>query len=179
MGENGMSWYPEALMKYAVFEGRARRREYWYFILFTSIIGIILNAADMATGTIYNREDIGLFGGIFGLAVFIPSITVTVRRLHDTDRSGWWSLIAFIPSIGLIILRTDRSDWWSLIAFIPLLIGSIILLVFTVQEGTQGENRYGGDPKRIELGNELKVELGNEPNSVNSDSDSRNDQFLR
>ena len=119
-----MEWYLEALKKYAVFEGRARRKEYWYFFLFYLIISFILGIIDAVTGTYSREAGMGLLGGIFALAMFIPSLAVSVRRLHDTDRSGWWLLIGFIP-----------------------LIGAIVLLVFMVQRSNPGQNQYGAIPK--------------------------------
>jgi uncharacterized membrane protein YhaH (DUF805 family) len=113
-----LSWYLEALKKYAVFGGRSRRMEYWYFVLFNIIVSIVLGAIDALLGTL------GLLSGLYGLAILIPSLAVTVRRLHDIDRSGWWILIALVP-----------------------LIGTIVLLVFALLEGTPGTNRYGLNPK--------------------------------
>ena len=123
-----MSWFVEALKKYAVFSGRSRRKEYWYFILFAAIISIVLNIIDLLIGTYHRTTGVGLLSTIFSLAVLIPSIAVTVRRLHDTDRSGWWVLISLVPFIG-----------W------------LVLLVFTVQESTPGSNRYGPNPKSASL----------------------------
>lgn len=119
-----MNWYLEVLKKYAVFNGRARREEYWYFLLFNIIISIVLKGIDNVIGGSSAEAGIGLLGGIYSLVVLIPSIAVSVRRLHDTDRSGWWLLIALIP-----------------------LIGAIVLLVFMVQDSKPGENQYGPNPK--------------------------------
>jgi uncharacterized membrane protein YhaH (DUF805 family) len=119
-----MNWYLEVLKKYAVFRGRARRKEYWYFALFNFIIGFALAAFDASTGSFSAEEGVGLLGGIYGLAVLIPATAVSVRRLHDTGRSGWWLLIAVVP-----------------------LIGAIVLLVFTVQDSKFGRNQYGASPK--------------------------------
>lgn len=80
--------------KYATFEGRARRSEYWWFVLFNLIVAVILNVISPN----------GLLGGIWSLATLLPSLAVGARRLHDIDRSGWWLLIGFIPVIGLIVL---------------------------------------------------------------------------
>lgn len=119
-----MNWYLEVLKKYAIFNGRACRSEYWYFFLFNILISILLTFIDGATGT-YNAETgVGLLGGLYSLAVIIPGIAVSIRRLHDTDRSGWWLLIALIP-----------------------IIGAIVLLVFMAQNTKQGENRFGSQPK--------------------------------
>ncbi|WP_432947392.1 DUF805 domain-containing protein [Kribbella sp. CA-253562] len=120
-----MHWYLDVLKKYVVFSGRARRKEFWMFTLFNVIISIVLSAIDRMIGT--DSSGTGLLGGIYSLLVLLPSLAVTVRRLHDTDRSGWWILIGLIPIIG-----------W------------IVLLVFEVQEGTAGDNSHGPDPKAQE-----------------------------
>jgi len=119
-----MNWYLDVLKKYAVFNGRARRKEYWYFNLFNILISIVLAVIDGVAGTFSAEAGMGLLSGIYALAVLIPIMAVSVRRFHDTDRSGWWLLIALIPLIGVIVL-----------------------LVFTVQDGKPGENQYGSDPK--------------------------------
>ena len=119
-----MLWYLLVLKKYAVFSGRSSRKEFWYFSLFNFLIVIVLAVADVMTGTFDAEIGIGLLGGIYTIAVLIPGIAVSVRRLHDTDRSGWWLLIAFIP-----------------------LIGAIVLLVFWAQDSQPGENQYGSNPK--------------------------------
>lgn len=98
--------------------------EYWYFVLFNILASIVLGAIDGLLGTSGSGMGAGLLSGIYGLAVLIPSLAVTVRRLHDTDRSGWWILIVLVP-----------------------LIGTIVLLVFALLEGTPGSNRYGPNPK--------------------------------
>ena len=99
-----MNWYLDVLRKYAVFRGRARRREYWLFFLVSTIIFVGLSIIDVATGTFSPSVGIGLLGGLYSLATLIPGIAVTVRRLHDTDRSGWWLLIGVIPVIGALAL---------------------------------------------------------------------------
>ena len=119
-----MSWYLEVLKKYAVFGGRARRKEYWYFVLFNLIISIILAVVDNVTGSFSAEVGMGLLGGLYMLAVLIPGIAVSVRRLHDTDRSGWWLLIILVP-----------------------LIGAIVLIIFMVLDSTPGANQYGPNPK--------------------------------
>src|SRR5437899_1593476 len=96
--ERLMHWYLEALKKYAVFSGRARRKEYWMFFLFNLIIGLVLGVIEGVAG------GPGVLESLYGLAVLIPGIAVSVRRLHDTNRSGWWLLIGLIPLIGVIVL---------------------------------------------------------------------------
>src|SRR5918995_7161300 len=116
MGGFELSWYLQALMKYAVFSGRSRRMEYWYFVLFNIIVSIVLAGIDgLLLGTLGSGMGVGLLSAIYGLAILIPSLAVSVRRLHDIDRSGWWILIGLVP-----------------------LIGTIVLLVFALLEGTRG-----------------------------------------
>jgi uncharacterized membrane protein YhaH (DUF805 family) len=119
-----MNWYLEVLKKYAEFNGRARRKEYWIFFLISTVISIILAVIDSFAGTISEEAGLGLLSGIYALAVLIPGLSVTVRRLHDTDRSGWWILIGLIP-----------------------IIGGIALLIFMVLDSTPGGNQYGPNPK--------------------------------
>ena len=119
-----MNWYLEVLKKYAVFSGRARRKEYWFFVLFNLIISLVLTFIDSALGTLNEETGYGLLSGVYSLAVLIPSLAVAVRRLHDTGRTGWWLLIGLIPLIGLIVL-----------------------LIFFVQDSKPGENEYGPNPK--------------------------------
>jgi uncharacterized membrane protein YhaH (DUF805 family) len=121
-----MNWYLEVLKKYAVFNGRARRKEYWYFFLFNMLISIVLGIVDVMVGSFDPEAGIGLLGGVYMLAVLIPGIAVTVRRLHDTGRTGWWFLIVFVP-----------------------LIGAIVLLIFMVLDSEAGDNEYGQNPKSI------------------------------
>ena len=104
--------------KYATFGGRASRSEYWYFTLFAWLVAI---AALILDGALFNSPG-GAFYAIVTLANLIPSIAVSVRRLHDTDRSGWWWLIMFVPLIGIILL-----------------------LIWYCSRGTQGANRFGED----------------------------------
>lgn len=123
-----MDWYLEVLRKYAVFTGRARRKEYWFFILFNIIVSIVLGFADGLMGTFSLDAGIGLLGGLYSLAVLLPSIAVSVRRLHDIGRSGWWLLIALIP-----------------------IIGAIVLIVFFVLDSNADENEFGANPKALTL----------------------------
>jgi uncharacterized membrane protein YhaH (DUF805 family) len=121
-----MNWYLDVLRKYAEFGGRAKRKEYWMFILFNAIFFLILMFIDRMLGTFSVEGGIGLLSGLYLLAVLIPSIAVTVRRLHDTGRSGWWILIELIPFVG-----------------------PIILLVFLLQDSTPGYNQHGPNPKGV------------------------------
>lgn len=113
-----MDWYKEVVLnRYAQFSGRAHRSEYWMFFL----VNLLIYAG---LGTVEGLLGIGsFFSGLYGLAVFIPSLAVAVRRLHDTGRSGWWVLLALIPVLGVIAL-----------------------LVLLALEGEPGPNAYGAPP---------------------------------
>ncbi|MFC4020789.1 DUF805 domain-containing protein [Micromonospora sp. GCM10011542] len=114
------------LSQYAGFGGRARRSEYWWFFLFTLILSGVAAVLDGALGTDIGSDpsSTGVIGIIVSLALLLPGLAVAVRRLHDTDHSGWWLLIGLVP-----------------------LVGGIVLLVFFAKDGTRGGNRYGADPK--------------------------------
>lgn len=105
-----MNWYLEVLKKYAVFQGRARRKEYWMFFLFNVIIAFVL-------GFVSGMLRTPILSYLYALAVLVPGIAVGVRRMHDTDHSGWWLLVPFVN------------------------------LVFACIEGTPGPNRFGPNPK--------------------------------
>lgn len=120
--------------KYATFDGRAARSEYWWFVLFSILAAIAVSIVERALGIgyggfmhgggrfsmVYNG---GILSTLWSLANFLPTLALAVRRLHDTDRSGWWLLIAFVP-----------------------LVGAIVLFVFFCTRGTSGPNRFGPDP---------------------------------
>ena len=92
-----MQYFLDALNKYADFSGKASRKEYWMFVLLYLLIYVGLAIVESFVGTL-------LLSLIFSLGLFIPSISIAGRRLHDTNRSGWWQLIALIPLIGIIVL---------------------------------------------------------------------------
>ena len=115
--------------RFADFKGRSRRAEYWYVQVFLVVTNLAVAGIDLAL----MDGDVDRFianggGGIVGLiwifATIVPALAVLVRRLHDTGKTGWWALVGFIP-----------------------LVGSIVLLVFTVTDSSPGENKYGTSPK--------------------------------
>ena len=118
-----IDWAMRPLKKYTDFSGRAPRAEYWWFYLLTVVAYLIALILDSLIGTGAAFASTGIIMLLIILGLLIPSLAAGVRRLHDTDRSGWWLLIAFIP-----------------------LVGAIVLLVFFVLEGTKGDNRFGPDP---------------------------------
>lgn len=107
--------------KYATFEGRARRAEYWWWTLSILIASFIFGGIDLIFFGV--PEIIGPTSGLFSLATFLPGLAVWVRRLHDVNRSAWWVLLIFVP-----------------------IIGGLVLLYWAVKRGTAGANRFGPDP---------------------------------
>lgn len=119
-----MNWYLKALRQYADFSGRARRREYWTFALYNFIFLLMAWLLDIALGTASGGQGPGIFYFLYIVAVFVPSLAVGVRRMHDLGKSGWTLLLAFIPFVG-----------------------GIIIFIFTVMEGESRPNKWGPDPK--------------------------------
>ena len=116
-----MYWYINALTKkYFCFTGRARREEFWMFVLFNLLASILAGMVDGILGTAF-------LGVTYAVLTIIPGVAVSVRRLHDTNRTGWWYLILLLPLIGLIVF-----------------------LIFAILEGTSGDNDYGEDAKLID-----------------------------
>ena len=109
--------------KYVDFKGRARRSEYWFFTLFTLLVSLILGFAEGYLG-IFPNTDQSILANIFALIVLMPAIAVGVRRLHDTNHSGWWILLSFV-----------------------IIIGWIVLLIWYCKNSDEGDNRFGSNPK--------------------------------
>ena len=116
-------WKRVVLENYTNFTGRARRAEFWWYFLANLIITVVLNIIDAAIGSGSGFYG-GILTGIYGLAVLLPGLAVGIRRLHDTDKNGWWLLLVFIPIAGLIVL-----------------------IVFWATDGTRGTNQYGVSEK--------------------------------
>jgi uncharacterized membrane protein YhaH (DUF805 family) len=112
-----MDWYVKVMKQYVDFRGRARRKEYWMFVLINLLIAIAIGIVDAMIG-------FGILGFVYAVAVFLPSIAVTVRRLHDSGRTGWWILIGLVPFVGILVI-----------------------LVFMVLDSQPGDNAYGPNPK--------------------------------
>jgi uncharacterized membrane protein YhaH (DUF805 family) len=117
--EISMDWYLMALKKYADFKGRSQRKEYWMFTLFNLLAFFVLSVAGGMLG-----DQAELLTGIYSLGVLLPSVAVTVRRLHDIGRSGWWALLMVVPVVG-----------------------ALILVIFALQDSQAEENEYGPNPK--------------------------------
>ena len=184
----------QPLVKYVQFEGRSRRSEFWYWVLFRILLGMALGAiAGVVLVPVFmelaahpkmdDSHAIGLMSRMFsiyplytlvGLGLFLPTLAVTVRRLHDINRSGWWVLLPVGAFIGGMILfmvvcgvtafniastnghATDGQNLAAVVTVflsifgcvaLPVLIADVVMLIFFVTEGTKGPNRFGEDPK--------------------------------
>ena len=116
-----MNYYIEVLKKYAVFSGRARRKEFWMFCLFNLLIAFAISFV----ATLISSPSVGnLLGMFYSLVILLPGLAVSARRLHDTGKSAWWLLVFLIPFVGLIIF-----------------------VVLMVADSTPGVNKYGPNPK--------------------------------
>jgi uncharacterized membrane protein YhaH (DUF805 family) len=115
------------LHQYATFGGRARRAEYWWFVLFTMLVSLVASIIDAVMGTTM-QSGVGFVGAVASLALLLPSLAVAVRRLHDTDRSGWWVLAFLIPIAGFVL--------W---------------LVFMLSDSNPQPNRFGPSPKQFNV----------------------------
>ncbi len=116
-----MGWYFTVLRKYAVLAGRARRNEFWMFVLISAVVVLVLGFVNGLMGA-----DVPALPLAYTLAVVLPGLAVTVRRLHDTDRSGWWLLILLVP-----------------------IVGAIVFLVFMATPGGETANRFGASLKAV------------------------------
>jgi len=134
-----MKWFLDGLGKYAVFQGRSRRKEYWYFVLFVFLITILLTALDVLFGTYSHRYEMGLFATIFSVVTFVPWVALSVRRLHDIGYSGQW-LWTLLIAVGLMAVDLTIG----LVIFFVL---SIAFMVAALVDSDSGANRYGPSPK--------------------------------
>jgi uncharacterized membrane protein YhaH (DUF805 family) len=158
------------LKRYVDFRGRSRRKEFWMWLLFVVIVEIVLMVLDGALGlggrgvtgsTVNGAGRVGAFAhasggvlsGLFALAVLIPNLAVQVRRLHDLDRTGWWIVLpAFLYILGMILLFAGAAGGGGALGIVGGIlmfggfIAAIVLLVWFCLPGTDGPNRFGGDP---------------------------------
>lgn len=115
-----MNGYTTAMRRYAEFSGRSSRAEFWQFVLVIVAVSIVANLLDVLVFGMPGGESVGLLGGIVSLVHIVPGLAVSVRRLHDIDRTGWWVLLGLVPIVGFIVL-----------------------VVFYATPGMRGGNRYG------------------------------------
>ena len=176
-GTKPMMPFPEAikscLRQYVGFRGRATRAEYWWWALGTTVVSILLSIID---GVLFGFEDdIQIFSSLFGLAVLLPGLAVTARRLHDIGRSGWWQLvwivagilgaipfiIGMVASLGSMFILSGGGGDFNMAAIAPLIIGLLIsaaiwvglavwIIWWMVKQGQAGPNTHGPDPRALD-----------------------------
>jgi uncharacterized membrane protein YhaH (DUF805 family) len=149
-----IDWAQRPIQRYAEFSGRAPRAEYWWFTLALVVAYIVVSIVESIIGIDKTVGPYGYLSVLLMLGTLVPSIAVGIRRLHDTNRSGWWLLIAIVPYLilafaagaaiasGSMMALAGATMLLGLLAFA----GGIALLVFMVLPGTKGDNRYGADP---------------------------------
>lgn len=162
-----MEWMILPLKRYAQFNGRSTRREFWMWVVFLIIVSIVLSIVDGvlglggsnslthtslagpdASGFSYGAATRGgWLTGLFSLAVLVPNIAVSVRRLHDINRSGWWILMPLAPyALGFILMASVHTFIVAGLMMFLGFVGAIVLLVWYCLRGTPGPNRFGPDP---------------------------------
>ena len=161
------------IRKYADFTGRATRAEFWWWVLATTIVSMAFSAVDSFINAVTSSYFFSPLSSIFGLAILLPNLAVTARRLHDTGKSGWWQLVwvvvailAIVPAImgviaglaGFFSGGQGWDNWWSNLSWIPIVVGVLVTfliwlgifiwwLVWMVKQGQSGSNHYGPDPR--------------------------------
>lgn len=142
----------DPLRRFLDFEGRSTRKEFWLFYLFFIVSYIVLSIIDILLDLYSDEAEIGFISGVYTLIMFIPLLSVQIRRLHDIDRTGFWILISIIP-----------------------IIGAIVLLIFMCLKGSEGENRFGP-----ENGQDLDFDARfNTESNLDEDSDSDSSNRLK
>ncbi len=148
-----IDWAKRPLQKYADFSGRAPRAEYWWYSLAMVVAAVIISIIESILGLDQMFAGYGPVSLLFLLALIVPGLAVTVRRLHDTNRSGWWVLLPIVPYVlvavvagGAIASGSTAGLGAAGLLGLVALVCAIVLLVFMVLPGTRGDNRYGADP---------------------------------
>jgi uncharacterized membrane protein YhaH (DUF805 family) len=126
--------------KYAAFDGRAGRAEFWYFWLFLLLGSLIAAGLDAAI------RGSGVLSALFSLATILPQLAVTARRLHDTGRSGWWQAAYLVPAAVLGFASASEATLLTALSGIALLVLLVLLLLWLIRRGDAGPNRFGPDP---------------------------------
>ena len=145
-----VDWAKRPIQKYADFTGRASRPEYWWYTLAVVVVALVISLIENLLGLDKMVGPYGPLSLIMLVGLLLPGLAVTVRRLHDTNRSGWWILIAVVPYAILGVMMGMAASSGSMTGLasaglfgIVALIGGVVLLVFMILAGTPGDNQYG------------------------------------
>jgi uncharacterized membrane protein YhaH (DUF805 family) len=163
-----MTLFLQPFARYADFNGRARRAEYWQWFLFQMAVGFVLGILRITAGA--SGSSVVLLNALFSLAVFLPSLAVTVRRLHDSNRTGWWVLFpSAVAALMMVVFfavagpglaeqfkpgatpdfaaAASGIGSFMTLVILPTLLAGLVFFIFMVLPGTTGANRFGNDPK--------------------------------
>ena len=157
-----MKWFIKGIRNYVNVSGRARRAEYWNFVLFATIFTVVFYLVDLLLfgADVLSGSKLSIFSTLFSLFIFLPNLAVSVRRLHDTDRSGkklmWYYIVVVawvvLAILCLVIFMANIPDLLGVImglGFLGILVWAIFFLVWFCTPGTPGDNKYGPDPKAV------------------------------
>lgn len=150
-----IDWAKRPIEKYADFSGRAGRPEYWWFVLALVVAYLVVSIVESMVGIDKSVGPYGPISLLLMVGTLLPSLAAGARRLHDTNRTGWWLLIAMVPYaiLALVgIMAMAGAGALGLVAMVGMLgivalIGAVVLLIFMVLPGTPGVNLYGPDPR--------------------------------
>lgn len=164
--KNKFEYYKNVVTKkYATFDGRATRSEYWYFVLFNTLISIGISIVASIIGGKFLND---VVSGLYSLAMIIPMLAVTIRRLHDIGRSGWWLLVFCIsPAAATTALFAGYGAFGSVLVFVSAILG-IVGIIFFVTDSTPGDNKYGPNPKGVTGGAPTSTPAAPTPTSTST-----------
>lgn len=143
-----MDWMTAPFRKYADFNGRATRREFWFFLFLYTVAVLAANFFDAMDGErIVVTARMGAAELTISILLLLPFLSCSARRLHDSDRSGWWLMILYVPYIGWMAAQNNHQG--ELVASGAILVGFVALVVLFLMPGTPMENRYGQNPRGV------------------------------
>ncbi len=143
-----MDWMSSPFRKYADFTGRATRREFWFFLLLYSVMVLVANFFDVLDGDrVVVAARMGAAELTVSILLLLPLLSTSARRLHDSDRSGWWMMLLYLPYVGWVAAQ-GRQDA-ELVVSGAILVGFVALVILFLLPGTPMENRFGSNPRGV------------------------------
>lgn len=143
-----MDWMSSPFRKYADFTGRATRREFWFFLLLYSVLVLAANFFDVLDGDrVVVAARMGAAELTVSILLLLPLLSTSARRLHDSDRSGWWMMLLYLPYVGWVAAQ-GRQDA-ELVVSGAILVGFVALVILFLLPGTPMENRFGPNPRGV------------------------------
>jgi uncharacterized membrane protein YhaH (DUF805 family) len=148
-----MRWILEPFRRCFDYSGRSRRREYWTYALLTFVILAVVGAIEDELTYVYSRREDSPLSGILVLGLMVPGLAVSVRRLHDSDRAGWWLALPMAPVLfwAIALIAGFGSDSLFKPVLVAMILSPLVVLALMCVPGTRGPNRFGPDPKQDHL----------------------------